>query len=243
MSARSGRVITADLLRIMRDPMLVVLACVPLALAVVAQLAAPSLLPLLPRSLDARVLTALLLVLTPLMFGFVYGLVLLDERDEGVLHVIAVTPTGRGGFLLLRMTAPAAWTAAAGAAIVLLGRGYGPPSTSALLDALLHALAVGLLAGLQTPMLALFLAAFAGDKVQGMALAKVGSLIIGLGAVAPLAPLPWRWLAAPTPHFWLIELLLTPPRSAAFALRVLVALAVHVGIVWLLSRAYSRRAG
>jgi fluoroquinolone transport system permease protein len=234
MTSAPAALLRADVRRVARDPLLALLSLLPLGLAVAFSLNRDRLVAVLPGSFDLRLITALLLLLTPMMFGLVYGLVLLEERDEGVLTAIAVTPLGRTGFLRRRMTAPFAWTLLASLAIAFL------TSRGAMSHAVLGAAA--LLAGLQAPMLALFVSAFAGDRVQGMALAKGGSALIGVGAVAALAPHPFRWLAAPSPHFWLLDVLLASPATPVWLARLSAAVAVHCLVLLLLKRRFERYA-
>jgi fluoroquinolone transport system permease protein len=237
--------IRADALRVGRDPLLALLATLPLALAAAVRVVAPAGFEWLPATVDdvavASGVMAVLLLLTPMMFGFVIGLVLLDERDEGVLTAVALTPVGTTGFLGYRMATPVVWSSVATVLVVLLA-GLVPfaPARLAVL---------ALLAGLQAPLLALFLGAFAADKVRGMALAKAGSVLIGIGAVAAIAPDPWRWLAAPSPHFWLVRLaigegpLAQAMSGATFWLEVAAAVVVHLGVLWALARLLRARAG
>ena len=46
------------------------------------------------------------LMLIPMMIGMVYGFILLDERDAGIITAISVTPTGKSGYLKIRMGIP-----------------------------------------------------------------------------------------------------------------------------------------
>lgn len=238
--SRTGVLIRADALRVRRDPMFVLLSALPLGLAGAFRLIAPAALQRLPATLDAGAVAsaamAVLLLLTPMMFGFVIGLMLLDERDDGVLTAVSLTPVGKTGFLGYRMATPAVWSGVAAVIVVMLaGLASFAPWRMALL---------ALLAGLQAPMLALFLGAFAADKVRGMALGKVGSVLIGVGALAVLAPAPWRWLAAPSPHFWLVWLAVGDPGvGVSFWLEGAVALAVHVGVLWALALWFRDRVG
>lgn len=220
--------------------MLAAISVLPLALAAALRVAAPAALPLLPASVDAeaatRVASAVLLLLTPMMFGFVIGLMLLDERDEGVLTAVSLTPVGKAGFVAYRMAVPMLWSVLISLVVVpLAGLVRVAPSRLA---------AFAVLAGLQAPMLALFLGAFAADKVQGMALAKVGSLLIGVGALVVIAPAPWYWLGAVSPHFWLVRLFLDAgATTGAFTLQLAAALGVHLLVLWGLLRIFRRRAG
>jgi fluoroquinolone transport system permease protein len=220
-----------DLLRVARDPLLVALSLLPIALALVVRIGG---LAFLDPYVDARTMTAALLLLTPMMFGFVTGLLLLDERDEGVLEAVAMTPVGKRGFLIYRMAVPVVWTMAVSSAVVY--------AAGLLQLAPARLLVVALLAGLQAPLLAAFLGAYAPNKVAGMALTKVGSTFILAGALtAVLAPAPWRWMGVVSPHFWSVELLVAAAAPRTFAAAALAAFCVHVAVAWLLIRQFGRR--
>jgi fluoroquinolone transport system permease protein len=232
----AGALVRSDLRRISRDGMLLFLAALPLLLAAVFRASRPALTAALDGRIGADVVgtiaAAVLLLLTPLMFGFIYGLMLLDERDDGVLAAIAVTPTGKVGFLLRRMLVPVVWTVAASLAVLGLAGLRFPAAVLA---------AAALLAALQTPIMALFVGAFAGSKVEGMALSKVGNVIITIGALGVLAPLPLRWAFAPSPHYWLVALLAAQGRATA--LHLAAGVTAHLLVIALLARRFTRRLG
>jgi fluoroquinolone transport system permease protein len=239
---RAGTFLRSDAVRAGRDPMLILLAALPVALGGATRLAGPAAIERLPAGADpaavASAAMAVLLLLTPLMFGFVIGLMLLDERDEGVLTAVSITPVGKTGFLAYRMATPVIWSGVAAVLVALLAGlvSYQPA----------HLAVLAVLAGLQAPLLALFLGAFAADKVRGMALGKVGSVLVGLGAVAVLAPAPWSWLAAPSPHFWLVRLAVGDgPAAGAWSFwpQVAAALAAHLAALWLLTSLFRNRTG
>jgi hypothetical protein len=60
---------------------------------------------------------------------------------------------------------------------------------------------------MQAPFFALFLAAFASDKVEGLATLKALSAL-DLAPLAVLLPMPARALAWPFPQYWAAELAL-----------------------------------
>ena len=47
-----------------------------------------------------------LLTLIPMLFGIIYGFMMLDERDAGIITAISVTPLGKSGYLQMRMIFP-----------------------------------------------------------------------------------------------------------------------------------------
>lgn len=234
----NSALLQADARRIAREPMLVLLSVLPPLFALALRgLAAPlyAAAPVLAQPHWQGTAAALLVLITPLMFGFVYGLLLLDERDDGVLAAVAVTPVGKVGFMQRRMLLPAAWSGIVGVAVVpLAGIDVMPPAAL---------VAAALLAALQAPMLALFLGAFAPDKPAGMALGKVGSVLTYVGAFAAASEAPARWAASASPHFWLAELMLAAVHGRGILLILAGALAVHAAALALLARAFARRVG
>jgi fluoroquinolone transport system permease protein len=235
---RVGGLIRADLRNILRDPMLAAATILPLLLAAVlrwgfARLAA-EVGAAFPLHEYADFATAWILVQAPLLIGLAVGLVLLDERDENVLAAIAVTPVGRRGWLLYRTALPTLASVLACVLVLLLAGLTAIPAA--------RFLPVVLLAGLEAPLITLFLAAFAANKVQALALAKVA----GVTVIVPFAALldsPLRWLGAVVPHYWIAELVLAREAgAAAFWGRVAVALLVHLAVLWVLVGVYRRRA-
>lgn len=143
------------------------------------------------------VLTGPILAITGLLTGWMMGMLLLEDRDEGTLRAMGVTPAGRNGFMLYRGLITALATAAGGAfALTVLDYGSGARGGMLLLFTALQALIV-----------ATALTAFAGNKVEGLALSKV----LNIGALMTflaLLPAPLRYVAAPLPPFWTGELIL-----------------------------------
>jgi hypothetical protein len=174
-------------------------------------------------SLDAfsRYLVPLAFVLPALLVGWVTGMLLLEDRDDGPLQAIAVTPLGRRGFLLYRAIA----AAVLGALLALWATWLLLPGATPWTYVLL-----ALLVGAEAVMIAALLPALARNKVEGLALSKV----LNLATIVPLAALfgaPLRYLAALVPSYWIGELTLLPA-AEVLPFAWLVAIIVHgVGIV------------
>lgn len=202
MRPRTG-LLAGDLRLVLRDPILVLAAAIPLVLALLLRLGVPVAAELLGDRVDIRPYLGLLLVLAvimaPGMLGWLAGFLLLDERDEGVMRYVAVTPTGRSGFLAYRLAVPVA------ASFVLA---FPVAALAGIVEVdYLRLVPVAAIAALEAPLMAMYLAAFAGNKVEGLALAKAA----GVFAVAPAAILTesnWQYLAGIAPPFWPAKLFL-----------------------------------
>jgi fluoroquinolone transport system permease protein len=175
---------TLDAQGLLADPMLRWMAVLPLAVALAVRLALPPLFVQL-EALAGVELTWLqgplggyaVVAFAPLLAGAVVGLLLLDQRDERTLLALRVTPLPLGAYIAYKLAAPTLVALAVSLAAIAVAGGLGLAPAGALLAAL-GAAPLG-------PLAALALAAFARNKLQGLALIKAASALL----VAPLAGL------------------------------------------------------
>lgn len=154
--------------------------------------------------------------------GWVSGFLLLEDRDDGPLLAVEVTPVGRAGFLAYRLAVSAGITAlitAMGVALLLPGEAIW------LKLLLLTAIPA------ETVLACVALLALARNKVEGLALTKLTNIL----AVVPLlaiVPSPWRYVAGVLPTYWIGELIFhlsaLPSWSIVAALAVTHAIALAV---------------
>lgn len=165
--------------------------------------------------------------------GMVYGFILLDERDGGIITAISVTPTGKSGYLKLRMGIPLCLSFVY---IILFQLLLGLTGT---LD-ILQMLVISLLISSQSLVLLLLLGAFADNKVIGMAISK-GFGILLMGPLLDFAlPAPYNWSGAYSPLFWASRSLLadTPLEFWLFAS---ITFLFHLLLIWILFRKFKAR--
>jgi fluoroquinolone transport system permease protein len=142
------------------------------------------------------VIEALLLVVhTPVIFGSLTGLLLLEDRDAQLFGPLQATRAGLATVLGYRLGATALATTAA-LLVSLPFDGVVHPSGAA------GVTATAVAAGAASSVPALLMAATAGNRVQGVAVMKM----LGLPLYLPLATWvlagPARWIAAPVPTAW-----------------------------------------
>jgi fluoroquinolone transport system permease protein len=173
------------------------------------------------------------LMLVPMMMGMVYGFILLDERDGGIITAISVTPTGKSGYLKLRMGIPMAISFIFVLLFVLL------------LDLseyrnLIQLVLIALVFSSQSLILLLFLGAFADNKVMGLAISK-GFGILLLGPMLDyILPSPFFWIGSYSPMFWASRAFLTPGLSL-FWLYTSITILFHALLLWILFRKFRAR--
>lgn len=138
-------------------------------------------------------IASFLLIITPLLIGMLVGLLMLDERDENVIVYYSVTPFMRRGYLVYRLALPTILC-------TMLSLLY--LCFSGLIVFRMEYLLVLLLLALEAPLYALLLAAFAANKVEGLALSKIGGLVIIGPVVAYFTPNFWQILGAWVPTYW-----------------------------------------
>lgn len=200
-----------DLKNIWREYMLVYILFIPVLLILFIRFLLPPLSNWTMTSFGLRladyypvILSFFLVLEIPFLFGVLYGLLFLDEKDEHLITVLQVTPVSINSYLRYRF-----------AVIVLLSVLFvavGIPLTGAAPGLkVLPLLATAFLGGLNGVLLTLILIGFANDKVEGMALMKgFGILMLapsgGFFAQSKLQLLlgifPAYW---PSKAFWLFS--------------------------------------
>lgn len=139
-------------------------------------------------------LMSFMLVLMPMLAGVVLGFLLLDQKDDRTLSALQVTPLGLSGYLSYRLGSAMLISAALTMAVVKIA-GLVPV---ALVPLALMSAAVSPLGAF----FALFLAAFANNKVQGMALTKANSILSLPPVVAWFVEPPWQYVFGLMPTYW-----------------------------------------
>lgn len=140
-------------------------------------------------------------IMTPIMFCFAGVLVILEELDTGVTKYYEVTPIGKSGYILSRIILPA--IIAFIYDIILLSI-----FTISNMD-LLAILLISVSSIFISIITALFVIAFAKNKIEGMALIKLcGLFIIGI-PVAYFINDSIKYLFGILPTFWIAEFCIT----------------------------------
>lgn len=191
-----------DLRNIPREPLIVFMLLAPWVYVVLLRLALPVAGEWLMATYGVSVVDYYPLIMTaftlpiPLFIGIVYGLLLLDERDDRVFPALQVTRVSLDAYLAYRLVA-AACVSVPYSAFYAWATGLVPPRT---VLATLPALVLGAAVSAFTM---LFLVAFASNKVEGLALLKVlGTLIMFGPMVAFFWRSPWQLVLGIIPSYW-----------------------------------------
>jgi fluoroquinolone transport system permease protein len=230
--------IFSDLKNIRRDPMLMMVTIAPIIITALILFGFPALAELLRAKLNFNLDTfypfacVVMLPLIPMMFGMVYGFMLLDERDENMLAYFSVTPLGKTGYLKMRMLAPVIFSF-----IFLLFFIWMTNFDSGLIW--WKHIPLALITSLQAPIMLLFLGAFAENKVEGMAIAKGFGILLLAMPIDYFIPSHWTFIAGLSPLFWTARGFLA---HDVFSILIysFAALVVHVLFLLLLGKKFNQ---
>lgn len=192
-----------DARSIARDSLLGWIVLLPPLLGLLLRFAAPALDTWTRQAFDFPLapwyplLMSNFVLMAPMIVGLVMGFLLLEERDGDTLTALLVTPLPLVAYLRYRIALP---TLLAGLVALV---SYAAAGLTRVPAAVL--LGVVGVSAFQAPLLALLLAGFAADKVQGFALAKaVGALLLAPVLAWFVAP-PWQYLAGLLPTYWPVK--------------------------------------
>jgi fluoroquinolone transport system permease protein len=215
-----------DARNVTRDPMLRWMAVFTPAFGLLFRFAVPPIGVALDRQFEFDLVAyyPLLMSFLPLiaagMTGTVVGFLLLDQRDDETMTALLVTPLSLRDYLLYRLNTLMLLSAVFGGLMVPLA---GLTETRPL-QVVVSAVTAAPLA----PIYALFLGAFAANKVQGFALAKAVGVVLMPCTVSYFVTGPWQSAFGVVPHYWALKVFwLFDEGATASAL-------VHalIGLVW-----------
>ncbi|WP_440896679.1 hypothetical protein ACS127_01315 [Amphibacillus sp. Q70] len=191
-----------DFKNITRDAMLFGAMLAPIALAIFVKLSiayfSEDLNAMFSFSIEDHYpfIMSFVILLPPFMLGVMAGLMILEEMDDHIMSYIAVTPVSKSGYLLYRLTVPMLVSTI----LTIFVIGY-----TGLVDFTISLLPVVLQAALLTPIIALFLAGFANNKVEGLATGKAIGIIVILPVLTYIVESNWTFLLGIFPTFWVSE--------------------------------------
>ncbi len=132
-----------------------------------------------------------------LLVGTVFGFVLLDEKDQNTLKAMLVTPVPLRKYVAYRVSMSAVFAFVIVLGMVLIINQALLPLWQMILFAAAGALAA--------PIVTLFFAVLAENKVQGFAYSKFGGISGWFIMIGWFIPQPWQWICGIFPPFWIAK--------------------------------------
>ena len=132
-----------------------------------------------------------------LLVGTVFGFVLLDEKDQHTLKAMLVTTVPLSKYVAYRVGTSAVFAFVIFLWMVLI-------IIQALLP-LLQMILFSAACALAAPIITLFFAVLAENKVQGFAYSKFGGISGWFILIGWFIPQPWQWICGVFPPFWVAK--------------------------------------
>jgi fluoroquinolone transport system permease protein len=224
-----------DITQIVREPVMLMLLLAPLLMLAAFKIMIVFLLPVLESLAGFDSLPyypyvlSFIMLMIPGMLGIVTGFMMLDEKDGHIAELMSVTPLGRVGYLVNRLSFSSFLSIPYCFAAYYLLRIHDIPFLSLVYIVLLLAMC--------SAITGLLLFSGADDKVKGLTFAK-GLNILNLFAFADLFSMPWlivlSWFF---PAYWVTAILKNPGSPVAN----IAAFAVHLAWLSILILRYRRR--
>ena len=198
-----GRLLQVEWAMLHRDPVYLFMVLSPMLIGLFVRYALPRLFSLLLGYTGFDMVPYIPLVhffflqIPPYIAGVMVGLLFLEERDQSLPEVWAVSPLGRSGYLLWKafFTFFAALIMALGLLLLLPGRSLAMGELLLLIP--LSATA---------PLSFFLLALFGEDKIGGLALAKLNGMVLILPLLVLLPhSLPLRWVINILSPVWMVR--------------------------------------
>lgn len=196
-----------DTSQTLRDPLLAVVGCAPLMLALVLRWGYPPVVGFVEHAYGfhaaphaSAIFAAFVLLHVPVMVGSAVAIRVAEDVDDGTLLMLRVSPLSVRAYLGYR-AATASLLTAAGLGVTVPLSGLAPPLSTGLVAAVALATA-------QAPLVMLLTAALAANKVEALVVLKgVGAVGVLLPALLWALPAPWWWpLTALAPTWALLAL-------------------------------------
>lgn len=220
----AGALVVADLRNWARDPILLLAASGPFALALLGRFALPVVdtryLPSVALEPFYPSVLAFVFLFPAYVLGMVVGFLVLEDRTQGVLDALRQTPlTGRG---YLRYRGTTAYLLGVGVTLAVV------PLFGLVAVSLPLLVATAAVVGLVAPAVVFLFAALADDAIEGLAVNKLLGLVVLFPPVgAAVLPEPVEYVVGVVPLYWPAKALLVGVEGRS-ALRVGAFLAVGV---------------
>lgn len=192
-----SQMLVADLIKVLREPFFWLILIAPFLLGYGMHYFLPYLeqrFPAIELAYYFPVIVALLVLTSPLYYGFVLGLQVLDEKDENVLLAVAVTPISLKTYLAARITI---YSLVSIPIIVIVHE-----MIAVLAVDRFQLIMVALAGSLNTPLIVLLLGAFAKNQLEGFVIAKSLGFLMLFPLVMYFVPDYWHLICGVLPTYW-----------------------------------------
>ncbi len=185
--------------RIGRDSILVIMLIYPFILTIIGRYLVPVFQQaILTESFDLadhyHVLMIFFVIMNPVLFGDIIGLMLIDEREDNTLSAIRVLPVKMSYYIVSKGVLFIAMSTISGMLVTWLIDLYYIPFTASLFINFVASL--GVIFGM------LLVNSLASNKVEGFAAMKGTGFMLVIPVVGLYIPEPFNYICGLAPAFW-----------------------------------------
>lgn len=167
-----------------------------------------------------------------LIFGFIYSMVLIDEKDTNVAKVYGILPVSKFWSVIFRLIAPFLLSTIFTFLMLLAEPFYGLSVISNLI--------YSTLAGLVAPLMILFVAIMAKNKIEGMTWQKLFNIPVSLPLLAFFVPVSFSFMFAILPTFWAYRGFDNLINGESFALEFSIGVIYSLFLIGLFAQKFSK---
>jgi len=235
------KLLKGSAVQIYRDQMLFFLCLSPFLISILIRIAVPIINDLLLKHLNFSIepyyliADAAVITLGPMMISIMTGLLMLDERDDGICQYYSVTPAGGKAYLLIRFSLPFFYSLLSALILIPFTSMGGLPYVWMIAPAVSSSYN-GILMGM-------LLVSIASNKVEGLAVSKLlGIMIFGI---------PMAWFADSflkiagflLPTYWVMDMLIQAKSEALmkYVLDLLFSLVCTTAWITILYRQFIKK--
>jgi hypothetical protein len=219
----------SDLRSTFRDPIFKVLLFFPLVSFALVRWGLPVILREFPIvEIYTQVILMWACLQSATMFGFIYGFLFLEEKEENIWQMIRILPVSGLQLVFSRLLIGLSISTLVNFCLIHYGQIIQIPLIKEVLLSFHFSLAA--------PFIALLLGAFAQNRIEGLAQMKIINILLILPAIMYFVPSPWVHLAAIVPTYWSYRSLEFAQEKGQFWLYLIAGLGVYLVSVLLLTR-------
>jgi len=227
------KVSISDFKMIFRAPSLRIFFALPIMILLVTNVFLPWLIGKFPLVEDYAIYVVVLATIeVTQMFGFIYSMVLIEEKEQEVSKVYGIMPISRIAFSLSRLLISVLITIVLTALILQIQPFYE--------ISILQSLLFGAMAGLVVPAYVLSVALMSKNKMEGMVWIKVVNIAVVLPTVAFFVPQGFTWLFGILPTHWAFQGLYQLFIGQGFVLHLVIGTVFFIILISLLVQRFAK---
>ena len=223
----------SDLRSTFREPMFKVLLLFPFLAYVIVRYVLPVICEKYPVIVPYKEVVLMWACLqSATMFGFIYGFLLLEEKEENIWQMIRITPVSVFTVVLSRLLIGVLISFIVNFFLISFGNIVDLPIVQEIILSFLYSLAA--------PLIALSLGALAKNRIEGLAQMKIVNIVLILPAMIYFLPYKAAHLTALAPTYWSNRALESAGDTSNFILFSLASLMIHIIFIFFLNRRLGR---